>query len=130
MRSMWLRIAVRTGPSYRRGHPMSRRLAAHVSLLAVPCSVLHRLQRQRHCCRCASYQVRVPDQPKPTIKDPVEVLADRLSALDETALRHFAYALAYAPNADLSLLRSKVGEAEEWSVRIAADFPAIFGRTS
>jgi len=71
-----------------------------------------------------------PGHPRPTIKDPVEVLADRLSALDETALRHFAYALAYAPDADLALLRSKVSEAERWSARIAADFPNLFGGVS
>jgi hypothetical protein len=72
-----------------------------------------------------------PDQPdQPKTKDPVEVLADRLSALDETALRHFAYALAYAPDADLALLRSKVAEAEQWSAKIAADFPAVFGEAA
>jgi hypothetical protein len=71
----------------------------------------------------------VPDQPtsEPTIKDPIEVLADRLSALDESALRHFAYALAYAPGADLDLLRSKVDEAEQWSSKLAADFPSLYG---
>lgn len=68
----------------------------------------------------------MPDQ-QPTIRDPVEVLADRLSALDETALRHFAYAMLYAPEANLALLRCKVSEAEEWSAKIATDFPAIFG---
>ena len=71
----------------------------------------------------------MPDQ-QPTVKDPAEVLADRLSALDKSALRHFAYALAYAPGADMILLRAKVDEAERWSSELASDFSSLYGAPS
>lgn len=70
----------------------------------------------------------MPDQPKPTqVRTAREALVDRISELDETAVRHLAYSLAYAPEINVTVLRSKLDAAEQWSAKLAADFPACFG---
>jgi hypothetical protein len=73
----------------------------------------------------------MPDQLKPTqVRTAREVLADRVSALPGSAVRWLAYSLVYQPEADITYLRSKVDAAEQWSAKLAADFPAIFGGTA
>ena len=68
--------------------------------------------------------------PDHSIRSAREALADRVSALPESAVRWLAYSLIYQPGADITYLRFKVDAAEAWSAKLAADFPTIFGGAS
>ena len=60
-------------------------------------------------------------QPEVKIRTPGELLADRVSALEETGVRYALYSLAHSPDpADRARLSVALDAAEKWQRELAA----------